>query len=154
MPVQSSLERWVRKARPIGAHFQAQVLLLGWQAKKISSPPFFVWGGGVLSYPSAPNPFKRVCTSYCPLCLLACREATKVLHSYLFGAVFWTLSQVRFIVFTSSSTVLGSSLFSLTIWCPVQGYFWDTIRFSSHYMPNPVPPQWCYPCSLACRVSV
>ena len=56
--------------------------------------------------------------TYCPLCLLACRAATKVLHSGRFWAVFWTSPRVRFIDFIPSSTVrrqvvLGGPLFLL-----------------------------------------
>ena len=56
--------------------------------------------------------------TYCPLCLLACRAATKDLHSCLFWASFCIELQVCFMAFSSFSTVqrqvsLGRPLFRL-----------------------------------------
>lgn len=56
----------------------------------------------------------------CPLCLLACRAATKALHSRLSLASLWTGCQVRLRLFSKSC-------------------FGNVIRFFPQYVANPSP---------------
>ena len=81
--------------------------------------------------------------TYCLLSLLACRAATKDLHSCLFWAFLRMVPHVYPISFISASTILPqaffwSTLFFLPRWGPVQFYSCVAILIPSVDMPCPL----------------
>ena len=46
---------------------------------------------------------------------------------------------LRLSLHSSAPGVLGSSSFSLSFWCPMEGYVCDVVEFSSEHIPDPSP---------------
>ena len=67
-------------------------------------------------------------THSCPLCRLACRAATKVLHPCLFWASFWTVPQVWWRVLSSPSTIRCQVFLGCLRFCFPSGVQWRAVR--------------------------